>query len=237
MIGRKEPLALALARGTGASALSPQQREVALLLAEGNSNQEIARALDLTLNTANYHVKQVFARLQVHHRDEVADVLLRLAQNGAWRIGGRWPARPDAARRPLIAGRRLPESCPSPALARAHSSKVPRASAIPPPNGWEWRVAFPRPLSMVDRADPSLGQPSNQHKGDCNEAERAMLSGAKTVVVRRFPNAPVKVEIGNGAIAPKVALKRAKQPVKVEIGNGAIAPKVAMKRGRETSRG
>ena len=82
VIGRKEPLALALARGTGASALSPQQREVALLLAEGNSNQEIARALDLTLNTANYHVKQVFARLQVHHRDDVADVLLHLAQNG-----------------------------------------------------------------------------------------------------------------------------------------------------------
>ncbi len=82
LIGRKEPRALALARGTGASALSPQQREVALLLAEGNSNQEIARALDLTLNTANYHVKQVFARLQVHNRDEVADVLLRLAQDG-----------------------------------------------------------------------------------------------------------------------------------------------------------
>ncbi|MET0440699.1 MAG: hypothetical protein ABW071_01810 [Casimicrobiaceae bacterium] len=60
---------------------------------------------------------------------------------------------------------------------------------------------------------------------------------AKTVVVRRFPNAPVKVEIGNGAIAPKVALKRAKQPVQVEIGNGAIAPKVAMKRAAKASRG
>src|SRR4029453_5672747 len=81
VIGRKEPRALALARGTGASALSPPKGEVALLLAEGNSNQEIARALDLTLNTANYHVKQVFARLQVHNRDEVADVLMRLAQD------------------------------------------------------------------------------------------------------------------------------------------------------------
>jgi DNA-binding CsgD family transcriptional regulator len=81
VIGRKEPRTLALARGTGASPLSPQQREVALLLAEGNSNQDIARALDLTLNTANYHVKQVFARLQVHSRDEVADVLLRLASD------------------------------------------------------------------------------------------------------------------------------------------------------------
>ena len=60
---------------------------------------------------------------------------------------------------------------------------------------------------------------------------------AKTVVVRRSSDAPVKVEIGNGAIAPKIALKRAKQPVKVEIGNGAIAPKVAMKRVAKTSRG
>ena len=62
--------------------LSPQQREVAMLLAEGQSNQEIARSLDLTLNTANYHVKQVFTRLHVHSRDEVADVLLRLAHEG-----------------------------------------------------------------------------------------------------------------------------------------------------------
>ena len=59
---------------------------------------------------------------------------------------------------------------------------------------------------------------------------------AKTVV-RRVSNAPVKVEIGNGAIAPKVALKRAKQPVKVEIGNGAIAPKVATKRAAKASHG
>jgi len=81
LIGRQEPLSLALARGTGASDLSPQQREVAMLLAEGRSNQEIARSLDLTLNTANYHVKQVFARLHVHSRDEVADVLLRLAHD------------------------------------------------------------------------------------------------------------------------------------------------------------
>jgi DNA-binding CsgD family transcriptional regulator len=82
LIGRKEPRALALARGTGATGLSPQQREVAILLAGGKSNQEIAQSLDLTLNTASYHVKQVFARLQVHNRDEVAEVLLRLAYEG-----------------------------------------------------------------------------------------------------------------------------------------------------------
>ena len=81
LIGRSEPRALALVRATGSSGLSPQQREVALLLADGKSNQEIARALSLKLNTANYHVKQVFARLKVHKRKEVERELLKLAHD------------------------------------------------------------------------------------------------------------------------------------------------------------
>jgi DNA-binding CsgD family transcriptional regulator len=87
LIGRREPRALALARGAGASGLSPQQREVALLLADGKSNKEIARTLALRLNTASYHVKQVFARLQLHNRDEVEHVLLRLAHEGIAELG------------------------------------------------------------------------------------------------------------------------------------------------------
>lgn len=79
LIGRSEPRALALVRATGASRLSPQQREVALLLADGKSNQEIAHALSLKLNTASYHVKQVFTRLKVHKRKEVERELLKLA--------------------------------------------------------------------------------------------------------------------------------------------------------------
>jgi DNA-binding CsgD family transcriptional regulator len=82
LIGRTEPRALALVRGTGASGLSPQQREVALLVADGKSNQEIAFALSLTLNTASYHVKQVFARLKVHNRKDVERALLKLAHDG-----------------------------------------------------------------------------------------------------------------------------------------------------------
>ncbi len=85
LIGRTEPRALALVRATGASGLSPQQREVALLLADGKSNQEIARALSLKLNTASYHVKQVFARLKVHNRKEVERELLKLAHEGTLR--------------------------------------------------------------------------------------------------------------------------------------------------------
>ena len=51
-------------------------------------------------------------------------------------------------------------------------------------------------------------------------------------VIRRSPATPVKVEVGTGAIAPKVAIVRRKPaaPVKAEVGTGAIAPKVAIAR-------
>ena len=80
LIRREEPRALSLVRGAGNSELSPQQREVALLLAQGRTNPEIADALGLTLNTASYHVKQVYAKLDVNDRDAVAQRLLTLVQ-------------------------------------------------------------------------------------------------------------------------------------------------------------
>ena len=54
----------------------------------------------------------------------------------------------------------------------------------------------------------------------------------KVTVVRRVGLSKVRVEVGNGAIAPKVALHRTRTPVKVEVGNGAIAPKVAIDRNK-----
>ena len=71
---------VSLVRGTGNSELSPQQREVALLLAQGKTNPEIAQLLGLTINTASYHVKQVYLRLQVNNREAVQEQLLRRAQ-------------------------------------------------------------------------------------------------------------------------------------------------------------
>ncbi len=57
-------------------------------------------------------------------------------------------------------------------------------------------------------------------------------------VVRRATSAPVNVEVGTGAIAPKVAIARrnASAPVKVEVGTGAIAPKVAIARSKVSLR-
>ena len=81
LVRREESKKLSLVRGAGHSALSPQQREVALLLAQGRTNPEIARDLGLSLNTASYHVKQVYARLDVNDRDAVASRLLNLAQS------------------------------------------------------------------------------------------------------------------------------------------------------------
>lgn len=72
-----DPLQLTL--GAAALKLSPQQREVALLLARGLSNAEIAKELGITFNTASYHVKQVFTRLDVHDRSAVERALRQMS--------------------------------------------------------------------------------------------------------------------------------------------------------------
>ncbi len=55
--------------------LSAQQREVALMIALGMTNAEMADKLGVSVNTAGYHVKQVFAKLGVHERADVARML------------------------------------------------------------------------------------------------------------------------------------------------------------------
>src|SRR5262249_59277934 len=82
IVRRAEPQELALVRGAEAAQSSPQQREVALLLVRGLSNPEIAAHLGLSLNTASYHVKAVFAQLDVHGREAVAEGLMRYARKG-----------------------------------------------------------------------------------------------------------------------------------------------------------
>jgi DNA-binding CsgD family transcriptional regulator len=77
IVSRLSAEPLRLTEGAADLGLSPKQREVALLLAQGKSNQDIASALSVTLNTASYHVKQVFARLGVHDRAAVGKALSR----------------------------------------------------------------------------------------------------------------------------------------------------------------
>jgi len=53
-------------------ALTERQREVLDLLTEGKSNKEIARALDLSLNTVKIHVRDVLKTLGVDNRTQAA---------------------------------------------------------------------------------------------------------------------------------------------------------------------
>jgi DNA-binding CsgD family transcriptional regulator len=64
-----------LTEGAARLALSAQQREVAVMIACGRSNGEIAEQLGISVNTAGYHTKQLFTKLGVHHRSEVANLL------------------------------------------------------------------------------------------------------------------------------------------------------------------
>lgn len=67
--------------------LGPQQCRVARLAARGLTNPEIARDLGISLNTVKVRLKQVFERLGVTSRTELANVMLRLAPLEEVRVG------------------------------------------------------------------------------------------------------------------------------------------------------
>jgi DNA-binding CsgD family transcriptional regulator len=83
--GRRRDEAAALLRrlGHGPTApddptpLTPREREVATLLAEGLSNGEIARRLYISTKTASVHVSNILAKLDMTSRTEVATWALR----------------------------------------------------------------------------------------------------------------------------------------------------------------
>jgi DNA-binding CsgD family transcriptional regulator len=67
-IQRQQPMILRFVQAMGQLPLSPQQREIALMIAQGRSNQEISEALGVSGNTVAYHIKQLFLKLDVHDR-------------------------------------------------------------------------------------------------------------------------------------------------------------------------
>jgi len=60
-----------------ASALSPREREVLALLAEGASNKEIARALALSIHTVKFHVASLTEKLGARSRVEAVAIAIR----------------------------------------------------------------------------------------------------------------------------------------------------------------
>jgi DNA-binding NarL/FixJ family response regulator len=55
--------------------LSARQREVLEHLAQGHSNEEIARRLFISRNTVKFHLRVIYERLGVHNRVEAARCL------------------------------------------------------------------------------------------------------------------------------------------------------------------
>lgn len=57
--------------------LTGQQRRVLALMAKGFTNPEIARFLEISVSTANYHVGAILAKLGVSNRAEAAAIAIR----------------------------------------------------------------------------------------------------------------------------------------------------------------
>jgi DNA-binding CsgD family transcriptional regulator len=55
--------------------LTPQERQIALLLADGHSTREAAAALFLSPKTIEYHLRKVYTKLGIHSRAELAAVM------------------------------------------------------------------------------------------------------------------------------------------------------------------
>jgi DNA-binding CsgD family transcriptional regulator len=57
----------------GINELTPQELQIALLLATGKTTRETAAALFLSPKTVEYHLRHVYFRLGIHSRDELAE--------------------------------------------------------------------------------------------------------------------------------------------------------------------
>jgi DNA-binding CsgD family transcriptional regulator len=67
--------AAALSAEIGPAALTPREREVALLIADGLTNADLAKRLYISPRTAAVHVSSILRKLEVASRTEVASAL------------------------------------------------------------------------------------------------------------------------------------------------------------------
>jgi DNA-binding CsgD family transcriptional regulator len=84
---------------TAAERLTPQELQIALAVGEGRTNREVAAALFLSPKTIEYHLANVYRKLDVHTRAQLAN---RLARDGT--LGEAAPSLGEARGR-----RRLPK--------------------------------------------------------------------------------------------------------------------------------
>lgn len=75
-IEHQEPMVLQLVRAMQPLPLSPVQKEVALLMAQGLTSEQIGRRLQVKLTTVNDHIRKIFTKLDIHHRRELLPKLM-----------------------------------------------------------------------------------------------------------------------------------------------------------------
>ena len=64
---------------TGPAALTPSERQVARLAADGRSNREIAEALYVTVRTVEWHLSHAYRKLDIRSRRDLPAALARVA--------------------------------------------------------------------------------------------------------------------------------------------------------------
>ncbi len=57
------------------STLSPREKQIAILAAQGKRTREIASMLAVSPQTIDSHFKHIFGKLQIHSRVELANVV------------------------------------------------------------------------------------------------------------------------------------------------------------------
>jgi DNA-binding CsgD family transcriptional regulator len=72
----QEPLELKILRALGDLPLSPVQKQVAALLAQGFSNELIGQRLHIKNSTVKDHISKIYTKLDLHNREELLPKLL-----------------------------------------------------------------------------------------------------------------------------------------------------------------
>jgi DNA-binding CsgD family transcriptional regulator len=82
-IEHQEPLTLKILRTMRNLPLSPAQKEVAILLVQGNSNEKIGQHLHIKLTTVKDHIRKIFVKLDIDRREDFLPKLLALDKPAA----------------------------------------------------------------------------------------------------------------------------------------------------------
>jgi DNA-binding CsgD family transcriptional regulator len=82
-IEHQEPLKLKILRILQKQPLSPAQKEVAFLLAQGFTYDKIGEHLHIKFTTVKDHIGKIYSKLDIHARDELLPKLLALDSSSA----------------------------------------------------------------------------------------------------------------------------------------------------------